>query len=219
MPAILQEAFSVHNFPATVFLGIILGYWVLAIIGMVDLEVGADVGGDGHGLAEAAEAGFWARCGRFLHLGQVPLIVGLSFLALFLWPLSILGNYYLNGTPGDRSAGFALALLVPNVFVSLLLTRVAITPLKRLFAVLHGTKTEAETVVGRAGKVVSAEVDERYGQLEIATSGAPLLVNVRTATGDAPLPRGASAVVFAAAPDHSHYLVKLLDSPDSKPTL
>lgn len=214
MTPLIQEALSICNLPATVFLGIILGYWLLAVLGLLGdyFDIG-ELGGDEGAFGEAAEAGFWARCGRFLHLGQVPLIVVLSFLALFVWPLSILGNYYLNGTPGDRSTAMAALLLIPNIVLSMLLTRLAVTPLRRLFAAMQSSSTEAETVIGRVGRVVSARVDEHHGRLEIPTIGAPLIIQARVPAGAPPLAKGANALAFAASPDGATYLVKAIDNP------
>lgn len=219
MPEILREALAIHNLPVTIFLGVILLYWIFVMIGFLeadmdgmDLHAGDVHVGDLHHDVHvgASEGGFWVGCGRFLHLGEVPLMIMMSFLALFMWVISVLANYYLNGSPGDRSPGLALALLAPNFLVSLLLTRIAVSPLRKVFAAMHKTETEAEKVIGREGRVISAQVDARYGQVEIATSSAPLLVNARTAAQSPPILKGAPVIVFSAAEDHSYYLVKPL---------
>lgn len=219
MPEILREAIAIHNLPVTVFLGVILLYWLFVMVGFLeadmdgmDLHAGDVHAGDLHHDVHvgASEGGFWVGCGRFLHLGEVPLMIMMSFLALFMWVISVLANYYLNGSPGDRSPGLALVLLVPNFLVSLLLTRVAVSPLRKVFAAMHKTETEAEKVIGREGRVISAQVDDRYGQVEIITKSAPLLVNARTAPHGSPIAKGTQVIVFSAAEDHSFYLVKPL---------
>ena len=214
MPEILREAIAIHNLPVTVFLGVILLYWLFVMVGVLEADMdGMDLhAGDLHHDVHigASEGGFWVGCGRFLHLGEVPLMIMMSFLALFMWVISVLANYYLNGSSGDRSPGLALVLLAPNFLVSLLLTRVAVSPLRKVFAAMHKTETEAEKVIGREGRVISAQVDDRYGQVEIITKSAPLLVNARTAQHGAPIAKGTPVIVFSAAEDHSFYLVKTL---------
>lgn len=221
MPEILREALSIHNLPVTIFLGVILVYWLFVMVGVLEADMdGMDIHtGDIHAgdldhdvHVGASEGGFWVGCGRFLHLGEVPLMIMMSFLALFMWVISVLSNYHFNGVPGDRSSALALLFLVPNFLVSLLLTRVAVSPLRKVFAAMHKTETEAEKIIGREGRVISAQVDERYGQVEIITSSAPLLVNARTPSGSPPIPKGTPVIVFAAAEDHSHHLVKPLAS-------
>lgn len=229
MNEVLQEAIALHNLPATVLLGLVLGYWLLVMLGAldsdvdtvdigghgdvhVDAEVHADVhaGADAHGAAhgEGTLGALFLRAGRFLHLGQVPFMVVLSILAIFIWFFSITGNYYLNGTSGHRSHLLALLLLVPNVFLSALLTRVAVSPFRRLFEAMQKTEAESETVVGREGRVVSSRVDASYGQVEIQTHAAPLLINARTGAGQAALLKGTSVLVFAYAENQAVYLVR-----------
>ncbi len=193
MPSIVSESFSLHNLPVTlVFCGVLL-YWLLVILGLAgdddaaggDADVDAADSGDSGG-----SGGMWVAAGRYFGFGQVPLMVLVSFLAVFMWTFSVLANYYFNGEPGARSAGTALLLLVPNLVVSLVLTRIATLPFVKFFAAMNDSTSEAEAVAGRLGRVVSAQVDERYGQVEIRGSGAPVLVNARTPAGAVPIARG-----------------------------
>jgi hypothetical protein len=223
MPEILREAFSVPNLPVTLFLGAVLLYWLLVMTGLLeaemdaaDLSAGADLdaGHAGHGAAGAPlglpKDGFLIGCLRFMYMDRVPVMVVMSFMALFMWVISVLGNYHFNGTPGDRSSAVALALLFPNFIISALLTRIAVTPLAKLFDTMNHAQTEAEAVVGREGRVISSRVDERYGQVEIITKASPVLVNARVPTGCAPLEKGVAVLIHAAAEDHSYYLVSPL---------
>lgn len=225
MNEVFQEAISLPNLPATVLLGLVLGYWLLVMVGALDSDMDTpDIGGHGdvhvdadvHAGADAhAEihgegtlGALFLRAGRFLHLGQVPFMVVLSILAIFVWFFSVTGNYYLNGTPGHRSHAFALLLLIPNVIVSSLLTRLAVSPFRRLFEAMQRTETESESVVGREGRVVSNHVDASYGQVEVQTNAAPLLINARTGSDQEPLPKGTAVLVFDYAEAKAVYLVR-----------
>ena len=196
MTELLHEAFSIHNLPVTVLLGLVLCYWLLVVIGFVDADdSGVDFNGDGHADFgdHSAEGGFWLAAGKFLHLGYVPFMIVASVLALLMFPFSVLGNYYLNPT---RNATIALLLLVPNFLGSALLTRIIVTPIKKLFESFQD-RIEADTkIIGKEGVVVSMQVDSTYGQVEVPTNGAPMLLNVRVSSGHTTIPKGTPVIIF-----------------------
>jgi hypothetical protein len=214
MQDLFQEAFSLHNLPVTVLLGLVLLYWLMVVIGFIDADdSGIDLNADGHadfGDHHSPEGGFWLAAGKFLHLGVVPFMIVVSVLALLMFTFSVLANYYLNGQPGARNATIALLLLVPNLFVSAILTRIIVSPVKKLFSSFQD-RIEAETkVIGKEGLVVSTQVDTTYGQVEVQTDGAPLLLNARVSEGHDPVPRGTSVLIFDISSDNSHYLIRPL---------
>ena len=185
-------------------------------------DAGIPMGGHLDGHAPAAQgpghSGFWQTCGRLLHLGEVPLMIVLSVLSLFMWVFSVTANYLFNGTPGNRDAAIALLLLVPNLIAGLLFTRVALSPLGKIIRRMQTTESEVETVIGREGTVISSGVTETFGQIEIAAKGTPLTVNARVAPGGPSLPKGTEVLVYAAGPDHIFYLVRPLHSIDDHST-
>lgn len=224
MQEVLHEAISMHNLPASVLLGIMLLYWLMVLIGAMDTDMDTvDVGGhgdmhidtdahiEGHGHlhSEGVLGGLFIRAGRFLRLGQVPLMVVMSILALFMWPLSMLANYYFNGTADHRSTSVALAYLLPNFLVSALLTRLVTAPVAALFKNFTESATESEGAIGRQGRIVSMQVTHVYGQVEITTSGAPLLVNARLPQGAEPLEKGTPVVISEALPSGT-YLIRAM---------
>ncbi len=227
-----RELLSLHNLPCTALLGVVMFYWLLVIFGVLenDFEGGGVEAADAvdalepefgrdapaplsvstHGeihSATGASALSEQRRSRFFSFGEVPLSIAGTFLALFMWMVSMAANFYLNGTPGNRSLTTAFLLLFPNAFVSFVLTRIAIIPLDRLFTALRHTATENERVLGREARVISATVDERYGQAEIATNAAPVLVNVRVAPGHAPMTRGTPVTITSREADGAYYFV------------
>lgn len=208
----IRESLSLHNLPASLLLGMVVIYWLLVILGFLDndFDVDADVqhGGHGHAGAGFGNSGWWSRRGRWLNFGEVPLSIIGSFVAIFLWVLSMLSNYYFNGSPGHRSLTMAVVLLAPNAVASVLLARVAVLPFQRIFQAMQRESTEAETVTGRMGRVVSAQVDGRYGQVEVVTKGAPLLVNARVEAGAEALPKGSAVVIGQGNDEGSFYFVR-----------
>lgn len=220
---LIHEAFSLHNLPVTLLFGAVLCYWLLVILGVADVDDGGgsagdvDVGVDAH--ADAAHGGghggLLSSAGRFFHLGVVPFMIILSIMSLLMWTFSVLSNYYLNGEPGQRSAWMALGLLVPNVLISALITRLVLIPTRGFFARLNDGAEGGVTVAGRQGVVVSTQVDQHYGQVELHTNGAPLLVNARIREGEAVIPRAALVEFYDSGPDNVWHYVRPAAPPAS----
>lgn len=190
-------------------------YWLLVLLGALDFESDLPddlhLDGDAHGPADPHHAqgfntgGAWLAAGRFLGFSQVPLVVWLSFMIVFLWLGSLVLNEWYN-QPGSLTQ--AMILLLPNLAASLIMTKLVTFPVGKLFKAMSDADTEAEEVIGRVGIVTSTEADASYGQLEITTSNVPLLINVRTRPDAAPLKRGDSAKVVSAGPDNIFYLIE-----------
>lgn len=213
MKELFHEAIAPHNLPATVLLGLVIGYWLLVIIGALDSDSDAiDIDFDGDGIPDfSPEAhGLWASCGRFLHLGQVPFMIVLSFFSVSFWLLSLIGNYCLNGEADHRSLAVACGLAVPNFFVSMLVTRVVGTPIRKVFEAMERSSTDAEQVLAREGVVTSSCVDERHGQVEVQTKGAPLLIHARVPAGSRAIAKGEHVIIYEAVPEHAMFLVRPL---------
>jgi hypothetical protein len=153
--------------------------------------------------------GAWITAGRLMGFSQVPIVVWGSFIILFMWFVSLVLNQKWNV---DADTLRALLLLLPNFAISAIATKLVTIPVAKLFKAMADADTEAEEVIGRTGTVVSMEADERYGQLEIAANGAPLLINVRTQPGALSLPKGTPAQVTTAGPENAFYFIESLKS-------
>lgn len=215
MTELFQAAISPPQILLTLVLALIVCYWLLVILGALDFESDLPDGvGDGmgegdldphHGGHGINTGGAWLTAGRFFGFSQVPIVVWVSFLVLFLWFFSLVFNHSWNPR---ADIGRALMLMLPNVLASALVTKLVTIPVARLFRAMADADTEAEEVIGRTGTVSSLEVDEQYGQLEIASTGAPLLVNARTLPGSNALKKGDAARVVSAGPDNAFYFIE-----------
>lgn len=214
MSELLQVSISPNQILLTLLLGLVVCYWLLVILGALDFETDMpdDLGdGDvdahhGHGVNTG---GAWITAGRLFGFSQVPIVVWGSFIILFMWFVSLVLNQKWNA---DADTLRALLLLLPNFVISAIATKLVTIPVAKLFKAMADADTEAEEVIGRTGTVVSMEADERYGQLEIAANGAPLLINVRTQLGAPALPKGTQAQVTTAGPDNAFYFIESLKS-------
>ena len=163
----------------SILLAFCVVYWLLAATGLVDIDAidgllsGAG-GGDSHHATDSA--GLLARLG----LGGVPIMIVLTVLSFFGW----MATYFVHllvlqhlPAPLRLLGGIAtlVGALVPGVFVTSLLLR----PVRKLMVKLR--PPVPPSLLGRAGKVTSPEVDATQGRAEFADGGAGLILQVRVA--------------------------------------
>jgi hypothetical protein len=174
----------------------------------MDAHVDADVDADVH--AETDAQGHLGHSGgvvygmlRFFNVGEIPLMIMLSFTILFMWAGAFLVHHYL----GIHSLLVGLALFVPYFIGALLVAKVVTTPLKALFKSLKKQTEQHEELMGRDCVVTTSEVNGEFGQAEVKTQGSPLLLNVRTEHGQV-LVRGDEAIITHHLPSKSIYIVQ-----------
>lgn len=214
------EAFRLVNLPFTVLLGLIVCYWLLVSLGALDFDAidlpDAEVGGGDVGLEPGGGpmnvqgglvSGAFRSVLQFLNFGDVPAMIVVSIMALAVWTFSMLSNHYFN----EGSWLVAAGLLVPNVIVAGLITKAATTPLKKLFNAMNREYEEHKPVVGRTCTIITTEVTENFGQAQVETSGAPLIINVRT-YGEAAFAKGESALIIREDKENNIYTVAKLES-------
>ena len=163
---------------------------------------GAD-GGD-HGQAgEGHGPGFLASVFRFVNLGDVPAMIVVSLQALCMWVFAMIANHYWYTDSLLRGLVFA----VPNVLLSAVFTRYLTWPMARFFRALNREYDEHRPLVGRTCVVLTSEVNDQFGQAQIATRGAPVVINVRT-TEPVPLRKGDTGLVVREDKARHVYFVR-----------
>lgn len=194
MKEIWELAISPQVLPLTILLVPIALYWLLSVCGVVDLEF-LDVDLDTHG--PDASGGFLQGMLRIVNASDVPLMVVISILSIILWAGAMIGNLWFNpDQSGFIGGGVALVSLV----VSVVLTRLVVTPLKPFFRLIRADDEKHARVVGMTGAVRTAFVDERSGQVEVEVQGAPLLLNAKVAAGSDALPKNTEVIVITHDP-------------------
>ncbi len=187
---------ALTSFPAvvyTVLLGVVLVYWLLAIIGLVDFEAGADVdiGADAADAGDAGDAGDIGDAGDggpeglsglaawlvAFGLNGVPFSIVVSLLALVGWFLTGMASLTLLPLVPDAlrwaaGAGVLLAAAALSIVIAAQLVR----PMRGLF-VTHRAISNA-ALVGQVCKVLTGVVDERQGRAEVAQRGAGINIRV-----------------------------------------
>ncbi len=245
MPEIIQEAFRGINLPITIALGVILLYWIIAMLGMIDLDaidgflgldtdVHVDVDGHGHGQGgdsvdghgdveghgegatpESHSPNAFQAVAKFMGAQDAPIMFVLSTFTLILWAGNLIGNYYFN--KGD-STFLANCILGASLVGAFLLTKLTVRPLRPLMKMMR-TASNNEPVIGMAGTVRSKELTIESGQVEVIQDGASILLNARLSEGASrQVDRGAQVLIVARDDDGKRYVARPLTPISQKET-
>lgn len=162
------------SFPAVVFsilLAAVVIYWLLVLLGTLDVEIGDLDLGDGLGL------------------GGVPVTVTVSVLTVVAWFVSLVGTVL---TDGHILLG--IGVLVVAIFAGLLAARAVVVPLRKLY--VTGGEASRSDFVGRECVIRTGSVSGSFGQAEVtATDGSSAIIQVRQ-TGEHELTNGHRALIF-----------------------
>ncbi len=196
---ILSELSQLPTGIFTVLMGLVVLYWILFLIGSLDLDfLGGAEGLDGaaEGAAEAAAEGAAEAAAEaasegaaegavgLLHalkLRTVPVTIALSFIAFFAWVLSWIGMRTLGALLPDVLA--QILVFVVAALGGVVAASFAVRPFARLFRDNHATRDAH--LVGKVVTITTGRVDARFGQATCETGGASLILEVRARPGSA----------------------------------
>lgn len=170
------------SFPTVVYstlLGVVLVYWLLALLGIVDFDSGHfEVDADLHADADAEDVGDLAGYLVALGLNGVPFSVVVTLLVLFSWTVTCLAAMWLLPlVPTSLLRLLAgLAAMLVGFGIALPMTARLIRPMRGLF-VTHTAMSNA-ALVGQTCRVLTSGVDEKFGRAEVATRGASVNIKV-----------------------------------------
>ena len=178
---------AVLSFPTVVLtplLVVVIGYWLVVVVG------GADPEGDGSG-----EGGGFLG---FLGLGGVPASVVISLLVVLAWFATLAGSQLLGAIP-------AALVLVAAVVVAWVIARLAVLVIKRFLPA--GAEPSRADFVGLTCVVRTGRVTRTFGQAEVhAPDGSSAIVQVRQAGTD-DLRAGTVAVLYDVDPDGDFFWI------------
>jgi hypothetical protein len=124
-----------------------------------------------------------------------------------MWLGSLILNHYFN----DGHFWKALALLVPNLIGAGIATGILTLPIRKAVRKMNTGIEQEKSFVGMPCVIISSEATSDFGQAEIATCGAPLTINVRTAPGEV-LRRGEEGRILKD-PANGIYLITKATNP------
>ncbi|MCM8856517.1 MAG: hypothetical protein LC541_13900 [Candidatus Thiodiazotropha sp.] len=176
---------TISSYPTsvyTVILGIMLVFWLFAIVGMLDIDlIPTDVD---EGLFEP-DVNFEGDIPGFvgllhtLGLTGVPFTLVISIIALIGFTLSYVISTYLLIPLGSTLIRYAAGtlVLVGGLAVAIPITAKLIKPMKPLF-VKHFAPSNKD-FIGYICTVSSSKVNTTFGIGIVETGGSPLQINIR----------------------------------------
>ena len=176
---------NISSFPTAIFtlvLAICILYWLLAVFGIVDLDIlgfdalDADFDLDSEVSTANALAGVMLKFG----LNGVPVTIIISFLSLFGWLASYYCMHYLAALipAGVLFYLFGMLVLIASFWLAVLLTAMIVKLLHPFFR-----KVEQQTIkriLGQSAVVRTSKVTDSFGEAFLNDGGAGLILKVRS---------------------------------------
>lgn len=170
---------AVLSFPAallTVLLAVVVIYWLLVLVGTLDVEIGDLDLGDGLGL------------------GGVPVTVTVSVLTVVGWFVSVVGTVLIADLDTVVRILLGIGVLLVALLAGLFAARAVAAPLRRLY--VTGGEASRNDFVGRECVIRTGRVTDDFGQAEVtASDGSSAIIQVRQ-TGEHVLSNGGRALIF-----------------------
>ena len=209
MSTFLQYALGFPTFIFGAFLVFMLLYWVIAFMGLVDVDsidhwVLFDGSDHAHGVEHSASAlaGLLLKVG----LGGIPLTVILTVLFLLSWLASYVMSHFVPAVQGwtlvniATGSAVAAAAVVTGFFATVLVLR----PLRGIVNKIAPAE-EPKVLLGRVGLVRSAVVNASQGYGSVDDGGGGLNLQMRSPERE--LTRGTEIVLIEHLPEHNAWRV------------
>ncbi|MCP5206344.1 MAG: DUF1449 domain-containing protein [Hahellaceae bacterium] len=194
---------NIASFPTaffTFFLVICLLYWLVAVLGFVDLDVlDFDIpDADGElGVNKTDLTAPDVLAGLMLKMGLhgVPVTIIVSFIALFGWLICYFVVHFLFGYLPQGLVRYiaGVPVLLGALYPAVLITAQIIKPLRPLFK--NATQNTVKLVLGQTAIVRTSVVNRSFGEVFLADGGAGLIFKAR-ATGDEEFKKGDRVVLL-----------------------
>lgn len=204
---------TITSYPTAIYtalLGVVILYWMLAIIGVVDFEhsgLEIDLDHDLDANADGADLGTLASYVVAFGLNGVPFSIVVSLLILFSWLFTgLFADYILPWIPtlflklvvgtGVMFAAFAASIPI---------TARIVRPLRRIF-VTHNARSNM-SLVGQNCKILTQQVTEKFGRAEVSDGGAGLNIRIWATTPNS-LTKGSTVRIVDYDEAGMRYLVE-----------
>lgn len=183
---------NIASFPTAIFtfiLAICVLYWLVAVLGIVDIDVLdfdiADVDGElGANQSNLSTPDMLAGLMMKFGLYGVPVTIIVSFIALFGWFISYFIVHFLFGIVPDGLFRYlaGLPVLALALYTSVMITAVVIRPIRPLFK--KASQNTVKEVLGQTAVVRTSRVDNGFGEVFLEDGGAGLIFKARTTGSD-----------------------------------
>ncbi|MCP4283527.1 MAG: DUF1449 family protein [Gammaproteobacteria bacterium] len=206
---------NISSFPTAIFsflLAIVTLYWVVAVLGLVDIDIlDFDIPDADGSLGANTDTDIStpdALAGLMLKIGLhgVPVTIIVSFISLFGWLICYYMVHVLSDILPDGLLHylFGTPIFLAALFLSTIITAFIIKPLRPLFkkAQQHTDKL----VLGQTVVVRTSKVNNSFGEAVLDDGGAGLILKVRSIGGKV-FARGDRVVLLEYMKDENTYRV------------
>ncbi len=202
---------NITSFPTAIFtfvLAICVLYWLLAVLGVVDIDVldidglDADIELGNEAATPNAMAGVMLKFG----LNGVPVTIIISFLSLFGWLASYYSMHYLSSLipKGWLTYLFGLLVLIIAFWLAVLLTAMIVKLLSPFFKKLD--QQTFKHILGQSAVVRTSKVTDAFGEAFLDDGGAGLILKVRS-SNDQTFVKGDKVVLLEYLENENIYRV------------
>lgn len=208
MTGFLEAAAAWPTAAWTVLLLVVMAYWLMAMLGMVDFESsGIDIEVDMHADGQVDDLGTLASYVVGFGLSGVPFSIVVSLIVLVGWTTSCMANMWLLPLVPTAVLTFLAGaiVLVGSGAVAIPVTAALVRPMRGLF--VHHTAVVNAALVGQQCKVLTQTVDDKLGRAEVARRGASINIRVWAQTPNS-LSRGAVARIVEYDEATGRYLIQ-----------
>ena len=216
MTEFIHLMFSPQNVLGTFLLCFCVAYWLIVIIGIIDLdlfdfEIEADLDLEADVEFEVSVDGSVAWINRvlmFLNLGKIPFMVWLTFLSFPLWLMLMIVNEFF----GNTTFILGLVFFVPLVLISAFIAKPLTYPFVKIFSKLD-EENKPKDLIGKIGVVILAGREDRKGQIEIDYNGSPIRLYVWPSSKKIKLKKNESVLVISKSETEEQvYIVEPYDN-------
>ncbi len=180
---------NIASFPTVVFtflLAIVVLYWIVAVLGLVDIDVlDFDLPDSAGANPDSGMSNANVLAGLMLKLGLhgVPVTIIVSLIALTGWLLSYFIVHFTFGFIPDGVLEFiaGIPVLFVSLYVSAMLTALLIKPMRPLFK--KASQETIKNILGQTAIVRTSRVDQSFGEARLEDGGAGLILKVRSGEG------------------------------------
>ncbi|MFD2564036.1 hypothetical protein [Aquimarina rubra] len=232
MKELVEIAFSpVNAFFSIMCIALIL-YWILTILtGLdldffdvefdastdLDLDVDMDADMDNYNPdvdlpqknlnAEVQSESVGVQFLRYFNFDELPLMFMLTILFFSIWFISI----NITHTFGWQSNWMGFVMLLPNLIVSLFITKLLTKPIAKVYRMIDHKGEEEIDFLGRRCIVKSPVSGEKLGQIEVMVKGDPIRVQAKGFKGVS-IASGEEALIVNESKDKKYYLIEKFQS-------
>ncbi|GLS27893.1 DUF1449 domain-containing protein [Marinibactrum halimedae] len=197
----------IASFPTLIFTSLLVFvvlYWLIAMLGLVDIDVldlpeaDMDAGVDGNSVM----AGLLLKFG----LEGVPVTLIISIITILGWFISFLLTYFAMPLMGNTMMALLIGsgIFIAAFYGSVMATAYAIRPLRPLFK--NATADVQKDIIGQVAIVRTSRVDEEFGEADFNDGGAGLILKIRAAAEDK-LTRGDKVILMEYVKENGFFRV------------